>query len=97
MGNARMVRVIAQRSGIIMVNGRTGEVPKGTILDVDPITAHDYDFLEVIPPKSETTPKQEIPECNPQNIMQEVITEVKEKPKRRTKRKPKTYDHQDIP
>lgn len=94
MGNARMVRVIAQCSGIIMVNGRTGEVPKGTILDVDPITAHDYDFLEVIPPKPE------VPKSESQNVVEQLSDEVEEVPqpsrKKRGSRK-KNYDPQDIP
>lgn len=60
MGNPGLVSVRVISNGIITVNGRTGTVAKGMTLDVDPATARQYDFLEVIPeahaPKVEKEP-----------------------------------------
>ena len=50
MGKQKLVSVRATGPGIVMVNGRAGQVAKGMTCDVDPMTAAQYDFLEVIQP-----------------------------------------------
>jgi len=48
MGTEELVDVEATGPGIIMMNGRAGQVTKGFKLQVDRATAAQYDFLKVI-------------------------------------------------
>lgn len=62
MGEPELVSVRATGPGIIMINGRAGQVVKDMTFDVDPGTAAQYDFLEVIEPTKAAEPEDVVEE-----------------------------------
>lgn len=75
MGDPAMVTVRVSRPGIVMINGRTAPLSKGTILDVDEDTAKQYPFLEPVPVQATPEPEKVIEE-------EPAVKEVKEAPKK---------------